>query len=142
MSRQASRDTEPELLVRRRLHALGLRYRVHRRPIPELRRTADIVFSRARVAVFIDGCFWHGCPAHATAPKTNADWWAAKLARNIERDAETDAILADANWSVVRVWEHEEPGAAAARVQETLVAASAESARDHRGAPRWPTARS
>jgi len=123
MSRQASRDTTPELLLRCRLHAQGLRYRVHRRPLPELRRTADIVFSRARVAVFVDGCFWHGCPEHGTAPKTNADWWAAKLARNAERDTETDALLADAGWSVVRVWEHEEPEAAAARVQEALAAA-------------------
>lgn len=117
MSRQASRDTLPELLLRRRLHALGLRYTVHRRPVPKVRRTADIVFSRARVAVFVDGCFWHGCPEHASAPKTNAEWWTTKLARNVERDRETDALLAAAGWSVIRVWEHELPGEAAERVQ-------------------------
>ena len=125
MSLQASRVTTPELLLRRRLHAQGLRYRVHRRPLPELRRTADVVFSRARVAVFVDGCFWHGCPKHGTAPKTNADWWAVKLARNVERDAETDVLLADAGWSVVRVWEHEEPEAATARVRDALAAVGA-----------------
>lgn len=123
MSRQASRDTRPELLLRRRLHALGLRYTVHRRPVPNVRRTADIVFSRARVAVFVDGCFWHGCPEHATAPKTNAEWWTTKLARNVERDRETDALLAAAGWSVIRVWEHELPGEAAERVQALVEAA-------------------
>jgi DNA mismatch endonuclease (patch repair protein) len=123
MSRQATRDTTPEMRLRRRLHALGLRYRVHRQPLPGFRRTADIVFTRTRVAVFVDGCFWHGCPEHATAPKTNADWWATKLARNVERDHETDAQLADAGWCVVRVWEHEDPEVAAARVQAALVEA-------------------
>ena len=123
MSRQASRDTLPELLLRRRLHARGLRYTVHRRPVAEVRRTADIVFSRVRVAVFVDGCFWHGCPQHATAPKTNAVWWSTKLARNVERDRETDALLADAGWSVVRVWEHEPPEDAATRVQAVVQAA-------------------
>ena len=123
MSRQASRDTLPELLLRRRLHARGLRYTVHRRPVAEVRRTADIVFSRVRVAVFVDGCFWHGCPQHATAPKTNAVWWSTKLARNVERDRETDALLADAGWSVVRVWEHEPPDDAATRVQAVIEAA-------------------
>ena len=122
MSRQASRDTLPELLLRRRLHARGLRYTVHRRPVAEVRRTADIVFSRVRVAVFVDGCFWHGCPQHATAPKTNAVWWSTKLARNVERDRETDALLTDAGWSVVRVWEHESPEDAAARVQAVVEA--------------------
>jgi len=127
MSRQATRDTTPEMLLRRRLHSLGLRYRVHRQPLPGVRRTADIVFTKARVAVFVDGCFWHGCPEHATSPKTNADWWAAKLSRNVQRDAETDDLLANAGWTVVRVWEHEDPEAAAARVQEALVAADTRS---------------
>jgi DNA mismatch endonuclease (patch repair protein) len=120
MSRQASRDTAPELSIRRVLHANGLRYRLHRRPVPTLRRTADIVFSRTRVAVFVDGCFWHCCPEHGTKPKTNAAWWAEKLARNVERDRETDALLSDAGWRVLRIWEHEEPDAAAARIRLVL----------------------
>ena len=123
MSRQASRDTLPEMMLRRKLHARGLRYTLHRRPVPYVRRTADIVFSRAQVAVFVDGCFWHGCPEHATAPKTNAEWWATKLARNVERDRETDALLAAAGWSVIRVWEHELPGEAADRIQAIVEAA-------------------
>lgn len=120
MSRQATRNTTPELLIRRRLHALGLRYRLHARPLPGLRRTADIVFTRRRVAVFIDGCFWHGCPEHGTAPKTNAAWWAAKLTRNIERDTDTNILLAEAGWAVIRVWEHEDPEAVVIRVLDVL----------------------
>lgn len=109
MSRQASRDTTPELAVRRLLHASGHRYRLHL-PVPGLpRRTIDIVFPRAKVAVFMDGCFWHGCPKHATQPKSNADWWRTKLDRNIERDAETTTRLTSDGWTVLRFWEHEDP---------------------------------
>jgi len=107
MSRQARRDTEPELLLRRELHRLGYRYRVDQ-PLPGMpRRRADITFSRAKVAVFVDGCFWHGCPDHKTTPANNAAWWKAKLARNVERDRETDAHLSSLGWTVLRVWEHE-----------------------------------
>lgn len=120
MSRQATRDTSPEARVRRRLHADGLRYRVHVRPLPQLRRTADIVFTRRRVAVFVDGCFWHGCPVHATKPKRNAEWWAAKLEANVKRDAETDRLLEGAGWVVVRIWEHEDPDVAASRVRSVV----------------------
>lgn len=116
MSRQRSRDTDPERALRSRLHRLGLRYRLHGRPVKGLRRQADIVFSRARVAVFVDGCFWHQCPEHATSPKANGAWWAAKLAANVARDQDTDRRLAEAGWQVVRVWEHEDMEAAAARV--------------------------
>lgn len=101
------RDTAPELAVRRLLHAAGLRYRVDYAPLGG-RRRADIVFPRKKIAVFIDGCFWHGCPEHATLPKRNRDYWAPKLARNIERDRETDALLAEAGWRVIRHWEHEQ----------------------------------
>lgn len=121
MSRQTSRDTAPEVSLRRNLHALGLRYRVHVRPLPELRRTADIVFTRAKVAVFVDGCFWHSCPEHATRPTANAAWWAVKLARNVERDADTDRRLAETGWLAVRVWEHEDPVAASTRVADTVM---------------------
>lgn len=116
MSLQATRNTAPEMRVRRSLHALGLRYRVHVRPVPAIRRTADIVFSRARVAVFVDGCFWHSCPIHGTAPAANKDWWALKLAKNVERDADTDARLSAAGWRVVRVWEHEDPADVSRRI--------------------------
>lgn len=101
------RDTSPELAVRRSLHALGLRYRVDFAPLGG-RRRADIVFTRQRTAVFIDGCFWHGCPDHATIPKSNVAYWAPKLRRNFERDRETDSLLRAAGWTVLRYWEHED----------------------------------
>ncbi|UHJ58261.1 very short patch repair endonuclease [Mycolicibacterium fortuitum] len=120
MSRQRSRDTEAEWTLRRLLHARGLRYRVDA-VLPGLpRRRADILFPRQRVAVFVDGCFWHGCPDHKTFPKTNAAWWAMKLARNVERDRETDAHLADLGWNVIRIWEHEDSELAADRVQAAV----------------------
>ncbi|MXZ30135.1 MAG: very short patch repair endonuclease [Acidimicrobiia bacterium] len=102
-----SRDTKPELRVRSAVHRRGLRYRVAARPIQDLPRTADMVFRPAKVAVFIDGCFWHGCPEHYTQPRTNADYWSAKIARNKGRDSETDQRLRDAGWTVLRYWEHE-----------------------------------
>lgn len=102
--------------VRRILHRSGLRYRVHVRPVSGLRRTADIVFRPARLAVFIDGCFWHGCPAHGTTPKSNTDFWSQKIKRNIERDADTRRQLAEAGWLGLQVWEHEDPQQAAAEI--------------------------
>ena len=120
MSLQATRDTAPEMRLRGPLHALGLRYRVHVRPLPDLRRTADIVFVSARVAVFVDGCFWHSCPDHGTAPSSIEAWWATKLAKNVERDADTDSHLAAAGWLVVRVWEHEDPSMACSRVADAV----------------------
>ena len=116
MERQTQRDTQPERALRSELHRRGLRYRLHQRPIPSLRRQADLVFTRARVAVFVDGCFWHGCPTHGTWPKNNAEWWRAKIAANQQRDQNTDNALAEAGWLSVRVWEHEDPRAAADRV--------------------------
>lgn len=129
MQDQRARDTKPELALRRALHAAGLRYRVDQAPLPGLRRRADVVFTRRRVAVFVDGCFWHSCPEHGNQPRTNEQWWAAKLARNRARDADTDAELAAAGWRVVRVWEHEDPLAAAAAV-ESVVAARTPAERD------------
>ncbi|CAM2980442.1 very short patch repair endonuclease [Skermania piniformis] len=120
MSRQQRRDTAPELALRRELHRRGLRYFVDRAPLPGLRRRADVVFPRLRVAVYVDGCFWHRCPVHATDPKRNAAWWAEKLAANVARDRETDAALAEAGWQVVRLWEHEAAETAADRVQAAL----------------------
>jgi DNA mismatch endonuclease (patch repair protein) len=89
-------------------------------PIKGVRRRADVVFTRSRVAVFVDGCFWHACPIHATWPKANADWWRAKLKANVERDRDTDRRLGDAGWSVVRVWEHESAADAADRVEDAV----------------------
>lgn len=109
------RDTSPELAVRRRVHAASLRYRVDFAPLGG-RRKADIVFTRKRVAVFIDGCFWHGCPEHATFPKRNSDYWLPKLARNVERDRDTDHSLRGAGWTVLRFWEHESPDDVAYRI--------------------------
>lgn len=120
MRANRSRDTAPELAVRRQVHRLGLRYRVGTRPLPAIRRTADLVFRGARVAVFIDGCWWHGCPEHSTAAKTNAAFWSGKIAANRERDADTNRRLAEAGWSVVRVWEHDDPAEAALRVAEAV----------------------
>lgn len=114
--RQRARDTAPELALRRLLHARGLRYRVDFAPLPGLRRRADVVFTRARIAVFVDGCFWHRCPQHATEPKSNALWWQGKLERNVQRDRDTDAVLAAAGWLVLRMWEHEDAASAADRV--------------------------
>jgi DNA mismatch endonuclease (patch repair protein) len=120
MQANRRRDTAPELALRRALHALGYRYRVDYPPLPHVRRRADIVFTRQRVAVFVDGCFWHCCPEHGTLPKSNADYWEPKLARNVKRDRETDAALAEAGWLTVRVWEHESIDLATARIQEAL----------------------
>lgn len=103
-----SRDTKPELIVRRCLHASGLRYRVHVRPIRDWNRRADIVFPRAKIAVFVNGCFWHGCPDHYTEPKTNAEYWAPKITRNKERDKETFTRLKSEGWLVIPIWEHED----------------------------------
>jgi DNA mismatch endonuclease (patch repair protein) len=114
------RDTPPELRLRRVLHRLGLRYSIDSRPISESTRRADIVFRRAKVAVFVDGCFWHGCPIHGTAPKTNASFWRNKIKTNKKRDADTNNQLRKHGWSIVRVWEHEDPKLAALRVQSAL----------------------
>jgi DNA mismatch endonuclease (patch repair protein) len=80
------------------------------------RRRADLTFTAKRVVVFVDGCFWHGCPEHGTSPRTNGAWWAEKLQKNVDRDRETDACLRKSGWTVLRVWEHEDPDAALRRV--------------------------
>ena len=114
------RDTKPEMAVRRAVHALGLRYRVDARPLPDLNRRADLVFTRAKVAVFVDGCYWHGCPEHGTAPKQNATYWGPKIRRNRDRDAETDRLLEEAGWVPVRIWEHEDAHEAARRIASAV----------------------
>jgi DNA mismatch endonuclease (patch repair protein) len=113
-------DTKPEKLLRSHLHRLGLRFRVQLRLLDGLRRRADIVFTSARVVVFVDGCFWHGCPVHATWPRANADFWRAKIVANQQRDSDTDARLAETGWLVIRVWEHDDPLTAATRIAEIV----------------------
>lgn len=120
MKRQARRDTRPEMALRQELHRLGLRYRVDRKVLPGVQRRADVVFLGARVAVFVDGCFWHSCPQHATRPKANADWWSEKLTRNVTRDRDTDEKLEAAGWTVVRMWEHENPHTVALQIKELI----------------------
>ncbi|NEB18208.1 DNA mismatch endonuclease Vsr [Streptomyces coelicoflavus] len=117
-----SRDTKPEILIRRLVHAAGLRYRVAARPLPDLRRTADMVFRSAKVAVFIDGCYWHGCPEHYVPPKTNSGYWSEKVVRNVTRDRDTDARLREAGWLVLRFWEHEPSDACANEIAVTVLA--------------------
>jgi DNA mismatch endonuclease, patch repair protein len=121
LSQVRRRDTTPETRVRSLLHQRGLRFRVDR-PIAGLpRRRVDIVFPRARVAVFIDGCFWHGCADHCVAPKANANWWREKIAANRRRDQETNVALEELGWVVVRVWEHEQPSDAAQQIHTIVL---------------------
>ncbi|GHF45040.1 hypothetical protein GCM10010218_28170 [Streptomyces mashuensis] len=109
--------------MRRLLHREGHRFRLHR-PVPGMpRRTIDIAFPGVRVAVFLDGCFWHGCPQHATSPKANAEWWRQKLDRNMTRDRETTERLTEAGWTVLRFWEHEDPVTVAADIAAVVSSA-------------------
>lgn len=117
MSRVGRRDTAPELALRSELHRRGFRFRVDRAPVADVRSRADLVFGPARVAVYVDGCFWHSCPEHATTPRSNAEFWERKLKRNRERDGETNRLLQEHGWEVLRIWEHENPVEAADRVE-------------------------
>ena len=120
MQGNRGRDTGPELAVRSAVHSRGLRYRVNTRPLPELRRTADLVFSRPRVAVFVDGCWWHGCEEHYSAPRANSDYWNRKVESNRRRDADTNSRLQEAGWIVLRFWEHDDPEQVATQVEEVV----------------------
>ena len=114
------RDTAPEMALRSILHAMGMRYRVDTSPLKGIRRRADLIFGPAKVAVFVDGCFWHGCPIHGTWPKKNAEFWRDKIETNRRRDADTDRRLEEAGWLAIRVWEHEDPMEAAKRIAATV----------------------
>jgi DNA mismatch endonuclease, patch repair protein len=120
MQGNRSRDTRPELALRRALHARGLRYRVCTRPLPDVRRTVDIVFRPTKVAVEVRGCFWHACPLHYKPPVTNDSYWAAKVARNTARDADTETRLLEAGWRLIVVWEHDDLEVAVDRVVEAV----------------------
>lgn len=114
------RDTSLELSVRRLVHSRGLRYRVDIRPEAEIRRRADLVFRRARVAVFLDGCFWHGCELHYRSPSQNAEFWDGKIRHNRERDVETTRLLEERGWAVLRFWEHEKAESIAACIESAI----------------------
>jgi len=120
MSRLGQRDTGPEKELRSELHRRGFRFRVDKAPVRGLRSRADIVFGPRKLAVYVDGCFWHCCPEHGSMPKANADFWEEKLARNRERDRQTDRRLRDEGWQVIRIWEHEDAVEAADRVEALL----------------------
>lgn len=121
MKAAKTKNTAPEKALRSELHKRGLRYRVDVRPVKDLNRRADIVFRPAKVAVFVDGCFWHGCPKHGTQAKANAEFWKNKIERNQERDKGTNYFLKKAGWKVVRIWEHENPEKASARIQKIVL---------------------
>lgn len=114
MSRMPRASTGPEMALRRALHSRGLRFRLHRRDLPG---SPDIVLPRARLAIFVDGCFWHGCPDHGALPKHNREWWAAKLAANVERDRRKDAELIGLGWLPLHIWEHTSADRAAEEIQ-------------------------
>lgn len=113
MKRMPRADTTPEIQLRRELHRRGVRFRLHRRDLPG---RPDIVVVKLRLVIFVDGCFWHGCPEHLVAPKANAKWWADKIAGNRERDARKDAELRTMGWNPLHVWEHEDAGTVAERI--------------------------
>ncbi|MBY4574959.1 hypothetical protein ACN94_15425 [Gordonia paraffinivorans] len=121
MQKQRTTGTEVELAVRRALHARGHRYRVDMGGlVPGERFRGDIVWTRARLVVFLDGCFWHVCPEHGTIPKSNREWWQSKLEGNRQRDERATKLLQAEGWKVLRFWEHESPEEIVARIELEL----------------------
>ena len=115
MSRMPTKDSKPEIKLRKALYSEGLRYRIHRKDLPG---KPDISFGPAKVAVFVDGCYWHNCPEHGTIPKNNREWWQDKFRRNRERDRRNDTKLLEMGWLPVHIWEHEDPNEAAVRIKK------------------------
>lgn len=111
-------NNRAERTIRSALHRQGLRFRIQQKLIPGTNRKVDIVFPRARLAVFVDGCFWHDCPIHGSQPKSNVEWWRRKLRQNVERDQDTNERLRALGWRVIRIWEHEDPEVATERITE------------------------
>ena len=120
MQSVGQRDTAAEMEIRRRVHAKGLRYRVNHPVLQKPRRTADLAFTKAHVAVLVDGCFWHGCPEHGTSSKSNVKFWREKIEANKKRDMDTNERLEAAGWKVIRFWEHEDPERAADTIVRTV----------------------
>lgn len=121
MSQVRTRNTGPEVRLRSALHRRGLRYRLGVRIPSQPRCSPDVVFARAKVAVFLNGCYWHGCRSHASWPKSNAEWWREKIEQNRRRDRSVDATLRSAGWKVLRIWEHEDPETAASKIEKVVV---------------------
>jgi len=115
MKRMPRKNSGPEVRLRRELHSRGLRFRVNLRGLPG---TPDIAFTRAKIAVFVDGCFWHRCPEHGVLPKANRDWWREKLDRNVERDRRKDGELEELGWLSIHVWEHDDPSTVADGIEQ------------------------
>jgi len=133
MQANRRRDTAPEMAVRRLLHSRGRRYRVDAEPVPGLRRRADIVFTRQRIAVFIDGCFWHGCPEHGRRTfQHNVEYWPGKIAGNVARDVDTTSKLGEAGWTVLRFWEHEPVQGIVAAIEDALGDSASATCKDMR----------
>lgn len=130
MQANSGQDTRPEQVVRSLLHRSGLRFRKNVRPLPSLRCAADVVFPRAKACIFVDGCFWHGCPAHFRVPMANAEWWAEKIEANRVRDRRNNVFLRRKGWQVIRLWEHDPNaralGTLASRIRSRIVATSSE----------------
>ena len=120
MAAVGRRDTPQEMAIRKALFRAGCRFRVQFRPLSDHRWTADIAFTKTKVLVFVDGCYWHGCPIHGSIPKSNREWWMAKIGRNVERDREATRVLTERGWTVLRVWSHEEPTVAAQAIKKVL----------------------
>ena len=112
--------TKAEMALRKALHRLGLRYRINFQVLKKLRRIADVAFTKYKIAVFVDGCFWHGCPKHASWPKSNSEFWQQKIEANRARDADTNAKLREIGWTVIRIWEHECPEMAADAINAAM----------------------
>lgn len=123
MAKVRQTGTSAEVAVRRELYRNGLRYRVDYEVLKKPRRVADVAFPGLKIAIFVDGCFWHGCPKHGTWPKQNAEFWRQKIEKNRLRDADTNSKLVDIGWTVLRFWEHLSPVEAAEAAMETVLIA-------------------
>ncbi|RDS82346.1 very short patch repair endonuclease [Dyella monticola] len=123
MAKIRQKGTDAEIALRREIRKMGLRYRVDYEVLKKPRRVADIAFPRRKIAIFVDGCFWHGCPAHATWPKQNAEFWRQKIEANRQRDNDTNDRLQDLGWTVLRFWSHESPSEAAKTIARVVATA-------------------
>lgn len=114
------KNTLPEIKLQTALAELGINFETDVKPIEDLHRRADVLIREGKIAIFVDGCFWHGCPIHGTQAKANAEFWADKIKRNQERDLDTNEHLEAAGWTVIRIWEHEDPNDAAKQIADII----------------------